>query len=128
MKIAFATRSGTTITAHFGRMRQYVVVEIDEGREIAREARDLAPVPRHDADHHRRHGLMLAAIDDCDVVVAGGMGFPIQQHAIEQGLEIILTSIRPIDEALARYLAGDLGHEPELAHDHGRGHDHDHGH
>ncbi|MEN8115209.1 MAG: NifB/NifX family molybdenum-iron cluster-binding protein [Actinomycetota bacterium] len=122
MKIAFATRSGKNITAHFGRMKMYVVVDVEDGREVAREIRELGEAPRNDTTHQRRHAQVLAAIDDCDVVVAGGMGFPIQQHAARAGIDVILTSTRPVEEALAKYLAGTLEHDADLAHDHNHHH------
>ena len=40
MKIAFVTDDGMTITQHFGRAGKYLVVEIEDGKEISRELRD----------------------------------------------------------------------------------------
>lgn len=120
MRLALASRTGTTVTQHFGRMKMYVVVDVVDGREVAREVRELRTTPGrgHDEGHHRRHAHILESIRDCDVVVAGGMGFPIQRHAQEAGMEVILTSVRPIDQVIAQYLEGTLIHEADRAHDH----------
>jgi len=53
-----------------------------------------------------------------------GMGFPIQQHAEEAGLDVVLTGTRPIDDAVAAYIAGTLDHDPGRAHAHGGDHHH----
>ncbi|MEN8114578.1 MAG: NifB/NifX family molybdenum-iron cluster-binding protein [Actinomycetota bacterium] len=120
MKIALATRDGKNVTQHFGRMKMYVIVDIEDGREAGREVRELGETPGrgHDNGHHRRHAHVLASVQDCDVVVAGGMGFPIQEHAREAGMEVILTSVRPVDEVIAQFIAGTLVHEADRAHDH----------
>ena len=40
MKIAFITDDGKTISRHFGRAGQYLVVELAEGQILKREMRD----------------------------------------------------------------------------------------
>ncbi|MEN8234379.1 MAG: NifB/NifX family molybdenum-iron cluster-binding protein [Actinomycetota bacterium] len=120
MRLALATRDGKNVTQHFGRMKTYVVVDIEDGAETARELRDVGGVPGHGHDngHHRRHAHILDAVQDCDVVIAGGMGFPIQEHAADAGMDVILTSVRPVDDVVAQYCAGTLLHEADRAHDH----------
>ena len=127
MKIAFPTLNGTSITAHFGRTRGYIVVDIEDGVEIAREFREVDPGDEHtDPMHNRRHENLVTTIQDCDAVVAGGMGHPIQERLEAAGLEVVLTGIRPIDDAVAAYTAGTLDHDPDRAHAHGGDHHHHH--
>jgi len=127
MKIAFPTLNGTSITAHFGRARGYIVVHTEDGAETGRELRLIESGEhgdREDPGHGNRHAGLVDTIRDCDAVVAGGMGHPIQERLEAAGLDVVLTGIRSIDDALAAYLAGTLDHEPDRAHAHGGDHHH----
>lgn len=57
-------------------------------------------------------------------MIAGGMGFPIQEHAEAAGLEVVLTGTQSIDDAVTRYVTGTLDHESDRAHAHGGDHHH----
>ncbi len=124
MKVAFSTLNGKTITSHFGRTKAFVVVTIDDGVETGRESRELSPAGRDDPEHHGRHRNLVGAIADCDIVIAGGMGHPVQERLEAAGIDVILTAIRPIDDAVAAYIAGTLDHDPERAHAPDGGHHH----
>ena len=63
MKIAFVTDDGVTITQHFGRAGKYLVVEVEEGKEVSRNLRDRQGQKRshqtgveHDQGGTRNHG------------------------------------------------------------------------
>jgi predicted Fe-Mo cluster-binding NifX family protein len=136
MKIAIVTSNGKTVHRHFGRSRHYMVITIEEGREIGRELRDKPAHQhghhgQHDHDHHdhgdhdhdhhghghgHNHAEMLVPIADCEVVIAGGMGAPMARHLQEAGKQLIRTSRTDIDDAVAAYLNGSLGDEITLIH------------
>lgn len=125
MKIAFVTDNGTTISPHFGRARQYVVVTIADGQEIAREIRSKTDCHSHQHDgegHHDhshsdpRHDQIVDAIRDCDVVIAGGMGAGMDQRLRTAGIKAIRTRTAVIDTAVAKYLGGELNDLIELVH------------
>jgi predicted Fe-Mo cluster-binding NifX family protein len=124
MKIALATLNGTTVTAHFGRTRGFIVVDVEDGAEVSREFRPVDSNDHDDPGHGRRHADLIGTISDCDAVIAGGMGFPIQQHAEAAGIDVVLTGTRSIDDAVAGYIAGTLDHDPGRAHAHGGDHHH----
>lgn len=145
MKIAFVSDNGTTISRHFGRAHQYVVVTLEAGQEVARELRvkdacghghhghghghghghdhehkdhghdEHAPQANH-AEEHEQHNDQLAAITDCDLVVAGGMGTGMDQRLRAAGLRTVRTRMKGIDQALQAYLAGELSDMIELVH------------
>jgi predicted Fe-Mo cluster-binding NifX family protein len=53
MKIAAVTNNGSTISAHFGRAKQYVVLTIEDGTVVHREIRDKnACNHSHGQQHH----------------------------------------------------------------------------
>ncbi len=90
MKIAAITDDGRTLSRHVGRTRYFLVVTVEDGKIAGQELRDKAGhhtfAPHEAAGHGRpgshgldpasqgRHAGMLAAIADCQVVLAGGMG------------------------------------------------------
>ncbi|NTU80050.1 MAG: dinitrogenase iron-molybdenum cofactor biosynthesis protein [Chloroflexales bacterium] len=133
MKIAFVSDNGTTISRHFGRARQYVVVTLTEGQEVAREVRAKTGCHghhHHGAGHdhhsdqhddhahhdHAHHDDMLQAIADCEVLIAGGMGTGVDQRLVAAGKRTIRTQMQDIDQALQLFLAGRLGDTIELVH------------
>ncbi len=132
MKIAVITDDGTTISQHFGRARYYLVVTVEDGRVLDQERRDKAghhtfvsqegaghaPSGPHgfDAASRSRHGQMLATIQDCQAVLAGGMGLGMQHNLHEVGIRPVLTDIRDIQEAVHAFIEGRLTERPNLAH------------
>ena len=132
MKIAFVTDNGVTITQHFGRAGKYLVVETEDGKELSRELRDkLGHTHFHQAEKehnlgenqahnnpadHSKHVQMMAAIEDCDVVVCGGMGRGAFQSIVSLGKDVFMTNTDDINNALKGYLAGELQNMSDLIH------------
>ncbi|WP_129633352.1 NifB/NifX family molybdenum-iron cluster-binding protein [Candidatus Oscillochloris fontis] len=125
MKIALVSDNGTTISRHFGRARQYVVVTVEDGNEVARELRSKEDCHSHGHDHDHdhdhshsdpRHDAILDAIRDCQVVIAGGMGAGMDQRLRSAGINAIRTQIPSIEIAIEKYLKGQLSDMVELVH------------
>ncbi len=132
MKIAFVTDDGVTITQHFGRAGKYLVVEVEEGKEVSRDLRDkLGSMHLHQIekehnndgirDHnssaaHSKHVQMMGAIEDCDVVVCGGMGMGAFNSIASLGKDVFMTNTGDINDALKGYLAGELVNMSDLVH------------
>jgi predicted Fe-Mo cluster-binding NifX family protein len=124
MKIAAVSDDEVSISQHFGRAPYYVVFTIEEGKIIDKETRRkaghhtfaahqhprLAPGERHgyDAGSETRHASMAEAISDCQVVLAGGMGWGAYEAMRGYGIEPIVTDIKSIYEAVLLYLKGKL--------------------
>lgn len=135
MKIAAVTDDEKTISAHFGRATKYVVLTVEDGRVTAREVREKAShrdfqreglggrheghesrgrgFGRHAGEKHRR---MFAAIEDCQVVLARGMGQGAHQGLETMGIRTILTEIETIDQAVEAFLAGAIVDRPDRLH------------
>ncbi len=119
MKIALATLNGNTVTGHFGRTKAFVVVELDDGVEVNRELREVGSCNQGDhpdPGHRRRHHDLVDTVQDCDVVIAGGMGLPVQERLEAADISVTLTDIRSIDEAIQAYSTGSIAHDPNRAH------------
>jgi predicted Fe-Mo cluster-binding NifX family protein len=125
MTIAAVTDDGFTISQHFGRAPAFEVLVIDGGEVVRRERRaklghaqfaaephhhDHAPGAAHgvDAAAQSRHGRMVEAIRDCDVLLAGGMGAGAYQSLRQAGIRPIVTDVRSIDEAVQQVVDGTI--------------------
>ena len=95
MKIAFPTRDNETLSRHFGKMTAMVVVELDGDEEVGREARDMAAMPACGDGHHGRPDFVVSVVNDCDVVIANGIGIPLADRIRSEGVDVILTQNSP---------------------------------
>lgn len=132
MKIAAITDDGQAISQHFGRARYFLVVTVEEGKIVARELRDKAghhtfapnegAGPGHAGRHgfdpasRGRHAQMLAAIADCEILLAGGMGQGMLQNLLQAGIRPILTEVKSVEEAIHAFQEGRLVDRSERVH------------
>jgi predicted Fe-Mo cluster-binding NifX family protein len=63
-----------------------------------------------------RHARMVANINDCEVLLARGMGMGAYNNLNERGITPLLTDIADIDDAVSAYLNGELAHNPSRMH------------
>ena len=131
MKIAAITEDGSTISQHFGRAPLYVVVTVEDGKIVSKETRaktghhtfaahqsDLGPGEKHgyDAGSQARHVSMAETIADCQVLIAGGMGWGAYESLKGRNIEPVVTDVESIDEAVKLYLDGKLPNLMERLH------------
>ena len=134
MKIAVVTEDEVKISQHFGRAPYYVVVTVENGKIVKKEKRNKAghhTAGSHDCHedqscHDEKHGMdaasqtkhagMLANILDCQVLIAGGMGYGAYESLKSSGIEPIITDSESIDEAVKLYLEGKLINLMEKVH------------
>ena len=129
MKVAVVTTDDKSVGQHFGRSRYYKKFTVADGKIIDSELMErktghFAPGgPQHDPnephqDAQGRHGFgqaatnrhasMAAELEDCKVLIVGGMGAGAYQNFTEAGLDVYLTDHQLIDKAVKDYLAGTL--------------------
>ena len=132
MRIAAISDDEVTISQHFGRAPYYVVVTVEDGEVVAKETRRkaghhtfaahqpprLEPGERHGYDEgsRSRHASMAEAISDCQVMLAGGMGWGAYEAMQGYGIQPIVTDVREIDDAVGLYLDGKLPNLMERLH------------
>lgn len=146
MKIAVITDDGETISAHFGRARHFQVFTVVDGEIVDRDLREKAGhddfaghehegsehTDHHEHHEHRgrhdprghgfghssgqRHARMLAAIEDCDVLLARGMGQGAYMALQRADITPITTEIKSVEEAVDAYIAGSIVDRPERRH------------
>ena len=120
VKIAFGTDAdGVTLSNRFGQASKVVVVTVEDGREVTREVRPKehhSHDHHHDHEHHHEHGggpaVHFRPIQDCQVVVTRSIGPHGLAYAQSQGMQLYAVSEKTVDEALSKYLAGTLQHNP----------------
>jgi predicted Fe-Mo cluster-binding NifX family protein len=128
MRIAVISDDRVSISQHLGRAPYAVVFTIEGGKVLAREERhkpghhtfaahrpELSPGERHgyDAGANVRHDEIAQSIADCQVVIAGRMGWGIYESLKARNIGPIATDVKEIDKAVELYLKGRLSHLEE---------------
>lgn len=123
MKVAIASDDGKIISSHFGRTRGFTIFEI-EGNAIKKQeflentftghARGL-----EGADHSiDRHGPILEALKDCQVVISHGMGRRIYDDLQSAGIEVFVTDETDVQKAVNLYINDELTNNTNLVDNH----------
>ncbi len=123
LKIAFPTDDGETISKHLGQARYFQVITVEDGKIESSERRDKASHTHQDHSHENEAGIhpgqsMIETIIDCQVLISGGMGEPMFRRAVSSELEVFLTGIDRISEAVDAYLQGKLTSDLRRIHVH----------
>lgn len=133
MKIACVTDDGETICPHFGRAQYYLVVTIEDGQVLDKELREKfghrhvaasegrgleSATGGHGTDPaaQSRHKMMADAIQDCQVLIAGGMGRGAFDSMQAAGIQTVVTDHAEIDQAVQAYIDESLDHLDDLVH------------
>ncbi len=121
MKIAIPTADGQTISAHLGQAHYFQILTLEDQQIINSEMREKARHEHH--DHQPENGIhpgqaMFALITDCQVLIAGGMGEPAYQRALNQGMQVFMTDEKNIPAALKAYQSGQLTSDQRRIHKH----------
>ena len=120
IKIAIPTDDKAAIAAHFGRTREFKIVGI-EGQNVISEEYRINDFTGHAMQHHEHghhhhdhehghhsHAGILNALQDCEVIIAQGMGRRAYDDLAAAGKKIFITRQPLIDNAIAEYLKGTL--------------------
>ncbi|OGO24679.1 MAG: hypothetical protein A2Y54_02055 [Chloroflexi bacterium RBG_16_51_16] len=133
MKIATITEDGKTISQHFGRALNYMVVTVEDGKITHRELRSKLGHGQFESENHdqhsdgagrhgygpaadHRHGQMAASISDCEALLCGGMGRGAYENLNIRHIRPVITDLIDIDEAVLAYVRGDIVDHIEKLH------------
>ncbi len=129
IKIAIPTYNGRKISPHYGRSKYFYVYTIENGGVVGKEIREKPDFTSGTLHSGRGHGggmgrnqggrgggnwQILNLINDCDYVIGGEMGEGAYRNLLSSNLKVILTDVRDIEEALKKFLEGDLENNPGL--------------
>jgi len=135
MKIALVSDDELTISKHFGRATNYIVVLIENDKLVARTTRpklvNCDSNSRHHGAHGRRsnpdgkgfghqakdtHQKMFETIRDCDILVTRGMGRGAYLDLRQLGVKPIVTDIAEIEMAIDAILEETIVNHTEKLH------------
>ena len=107
MRVAVAS-DGSQVSPHFGRCERYVLADVESGEVTSLTALDN---PGHEP------GVLPALLHShgVEVVIAGGMGPRAVGLFHDNGIEPVVGVSGPVDEVLARFVAGQLEVGPSLS-------------
>ena len=133
MKVAVVSENETTISQHFGRTPYYIIQTLENGKVIKNEKFERGASgtcacghgseaghqhgshggnPESDAKHNR----MVDPIADCQVLIAGGMGYGAYQALKSRNLQVFITAESSIQKAIELLTAGKLDNLMERLH------------
>ncbi len=132
MKIAAVSEDGITISQHFGRAPFYIVLTVENSVVVNREQRDKMGHAQFGGEAHgseedprghgfdpasqSRHSRMAAAIADCQVLLARGMGAGAYDSMLQAGIQPVVTDVQNIDDAVQAYIDHTLVDHTENLH------------
>lgn len=123
MKVAIASDDRMTISQHFGRTLGFEIFVIEDGKIIDQiyrkndytgHARGMEGMS-HQVD---RHAPILEALQDCNAVIANGMGRRIYEDLQNAGIETFIVEEYNTEQAVRRYIENKLQDHPEKGCEH----------
>jgi predicted Fe-Mo cluster-binding NifX family protein len=127
MKIAIPSDEGIHLSQHFGRTLGFAIFEVADGQIINQEYRPNSFTghalgqhqehQHHGAEHNdhaqHSHNRILNALNDCEIVIAGGMGRRLLDDLTIAGKKIFITSQLETRKAMEMFLADELKSDKE---------------
>lgn len=109
MKIALSFQNGKTISGHAGHCTQFIIYTTDNGTIISNK---LIELEEDSTFHNVLHNLMLPFMDhplfNVDVIISGSLGARFIEKMQLKGIEAIRTSETSAEEAVKKYINGEL--------------------
>jgi predicted Fe-Mo cluster-binding NifX family protein len=133
LKIAVVSENETTISQHFGRAPYYIILTVENGKTVKQEKFERGASGTcacghseeeghhhashgNDADSSAKHNRMVDPIADCQVLIAGGMGYGAYQALKSRNLQVFITAESSIQKAVELFSAGKLDNLMERLH------------
>jgi predicted Fe-Mo cluster-binding NifX family protein len=125
LKIAVVSENESTISQHFGRAPYYIILTMENGKVKKQEkfergaagtcacGHDQGEGHQHgshggDPESEAKHNRMVDPIADCQVLIAGGMGYGAYQALESRGLKVFITAEHSIQKAVELLSMGKL--------------------
>lgn len=116
MKIAIVTNNGELVSRHFGRAPYFKILTIENGvftneQLVERSAYHSGPHnahPTEEKQHLHSHSKMIAELEGCDQLIAGGMGYGAYTSLESAGIKVVLTDLKNIESVKEAIMTGTL--------------------
>lgn len=121
MRVAIPTNDMTTISAHFGRCKGFIIYDLEENQvtnlqyilnTITGHAKNKHKEHNH-GEHKHSHESILNTLKKCDVVIAGGMGKRLYEDFVQHNIQVFVTKEKSINKAIDLYFKDILDHNTE---------------
>ena len=132
MKIAVVSEDEMIISQHFGRAPYYIILTVENGKVLNQEKFERGTAgtcacghseaeEQHHASHSgpdsaAKHNRMVDPIADCQVLIAGGMGYGAYDALKSRGLQVFITAEHSIQKAVELFSIGKLDNLMEKLH------------
>ena len=121
MRIAIPTNDMTTVSAHFGRSKGFMVYDLDKHKvtnfqyilnTFTGHAKNRHKEEEH-GKHNHNHDSIFTALINCNTVIARGMGKRLLNEFAEKNIDVFITKEESINKTVDMILQGNLDHNPE---------------
>ncbi len=108
MRIAIPTNDMTTVSAHVGRFKGFMVFNIENDKITNMEYRINSFTgyaknkhKEHNHDNHRHnYESIFNALRNCNIIIAGGMGKRLCNDFNKKEIEVYITNEKDVNKAL----------------------------
>ncbi len=114
-KVAVATNDGKRVTGHIGRCRSFMIFELNDEKIVNSELREnMFTHHRMQHEHHHgeegghSHANLINGLSDCSYLISGGGGWRLVEDLKRNNITPIFSAVESIDEALDKFLKGEL--------------------
>lgn len=131
MKIAVATNDQIRVTGHLGRCRSFLVYETNDSQIVNKELREntfthhrMSQEHEHEHQHHHgeegghSHQALIDGLKDCSHVIFQSGGWRVIEDLKVNNITPVLTDERIADDAVLKFLKGELAIKEDNSCDH----------
>ena len=127
MKIAIATNNQKTVTGHIGKCKAFMVYEIEGERILNKEFRENLFTNHRMSNHNHQnhseggghsHAHLIDGLKDCSYLISSGGGWRVVEDLRQNNITTLFTDIELIEDAVNKFIKGELKNETELVCDH----------
>ena len=122
MKIAIPTSDGIRISSNILNIKGFKVFEILDGKIVderyvtRNNAANKSNANGDPSNHHPEQNLsMLACIDECQIVIANGIGKMMFEELVKAHKEVYITEASNVRGAINHFIRQTLRNHPEIA-------------
>lgn len=116
MRIAIPTNDMTTVSAHFGRSKGFMIYDLNDNKvsnfqyilnTFTSHAKNKGKEHDH-GKHKHSHDTILNSLAKCNVVIAGGMGKRLYNDFDKKGIQVYVTQEKSIHKTIELLIKGVL--------------------
>ena len=117
MRIAIPSDDGITVASHTGRASGFVIFDIKDHQAVRLEHRTntftahaLGQCNEGEGHGHHHHGHdgLLGALEDCNVMIAHGMGPRLVSDLASRNIQVLFCTDTQVDDVAQNFAAGRL--------------------